>query len=103
MATFLSKAWLRQELGAIRERAATWPMPWQVKRINPQLYLREYPNTGNVGVYRQADNQLILSMTDIGDINPHHHGFWEPEFAHAVGEALILLVRIHQERVRVRR
>jgi hypothetical protein len=40
-------------------------------------------------------------MTDTGDIKPHHHGFWEPEFALAVGEALILIGRIHQERVRL--
>lgn len=98
MASFLSKAWFQSELNALRERAATWPMPWQVNIINSLLYLRKTPDDGCLGVYRRSDNQLVLRMTDLGDIYPAHHGLWEPEFALALGEALVLLARIHQER-----
>jgi hypothetical protein len=72
-------------------------MPWHVKKINPLLFLREYPEYGGVGVYRQTDNQLVLTMTKDGGIRAHHLGLWDPEFAHAVGEALMLLARIHQK------
>ncbi len=72
MASFLSRAWRQEELGAFRERAASWPLPWQAKKINEHLFLREDKDTGYLCVYRTTDNQRILSMTDIGDIYPHH-------------------------------
>jgi hypothetical protein len=101
MAIFLSKAWFKEELSALLERASTWPMPWQVKIINSLLYLREDSDEDQMRVYRRTDNQLILSMTDTGDIYLSHHGFWKTEFAFAIGEALVLLARIHQERLRL--
>lgn len=98
MATFLTRAWLRQEMAALRERINTWPMPWQVKSPNPLIYLKEDRNSDRVNVHRTSDNQLILSMTAEGDVYPFHMGLWEPEFANALGEALIMLARIYVER-----
>lgn len=86
-------AWLRDALANIRARFQT-PEPFV---LNPLLELRQTV-AGPVTVHRTTDNRLVLSMNEEGRISPMFIGVWEPEFAAAIGEAALLLHRIHTAR-----
>ena len=99
MATFLSMTWFQERLAKFLERRRVDDRATPSKdEIHSLLYLYWNHTTGDVEVYRKADRQMILSMSDDGDITPCHYGYWDSRYAVAISAVRTLLARIHAER-----
>ncbi len=102
MKNFLTRKWIRYQVELLTEWANDLPLPWRVRHINDALYFRINHSGGRIEVRRRDDDLMILAMMIDdphcdGDVHIFHMGLWEPKFAGQIGEALILLSRIHTE------
>ena len=91
MTAIFTRKWVKTRLLHLRSILRNWEGNWRRTTINPLLYIRHDHNSGRVGVFRKRDGIMILSMTHTGEVSPFHHGFWTPEEAVAIGEALVIL------------